>query len=99
MSSFDTAQVRYIAELAKLDLTEEEIARFGPQLAAILGYFEELSAIDTEHIPPTASVLPLQSVLRADESRPGRERESLLANAAQHEEGMFRVDAILDGGE
>jgi aspartyl-tRNA(Asn)/glutamyl-tRNA(Gln) amidotransferase subunit C len=92
-------EVEHIAELAKLALTDEEKERYRTQLSAILDYAAQLQALDTSDIPPTASVLPVNTVLREDKARPGMPREKLLANAHAHEEGMFRVDVVLDGGE
>jgi len=92
----DRAMVEHIAELAKLQLTEEEIDRYAEQLSDILAYAEKLQALDTDAIPPTASVLPLRNVLRPDEVMPSLPRDEALANAADTAEGQFRVDAILD---
>lgn len=96
MTTLSLEEVEHIAELAKLALTDEEKQRYRQQLSAILDYVQSLNAIDTSDIPPTASVLPVDTVLRADEHRPEPPREDLLENAAEREDGMFRVDAILD---
>jgi aspartyl-tRNA(Asn)/glutamyl-tRNA(Gln) amidotransferase subunit C len=90
-------QVREIAELAKLNLTDEEVALFAGQLSNILRYFERLQAVDTSHIPPTASVLPLKSVLRPDVAQPPLPTEAVVRNAAAAFAGQFRVNAILEG--
>ncbi len=92
----DRAMVEHIAELAKLQLTDEEIERYAEQLSEILAYAERLQALDTDDIPPTASVLPLRNVLRPDEVTPSLPREEALANAADVADGQFRVDAILE---
>lgn len=89
-------QVEHIAELARLALTDEEKALYQEQLSAILEYFERLRQLDTEAIPPTASVLPLRSVMRADEVKAPPPREDLLANAPAAEEGCFQVPAVLE---
>lgn len=89
-------QVEHIAELARLALSNEEKARYQEQLSAILDYFERLQQLDTEAIPPTASVLALSSVMRADEVRPPFPREDLLANAPAAEKGCFQVPAVLE---
>jgi len=91
-----SAQVEHIAELARLSLSEEEKARYQEQLSAILEYFERLQALDTSAIPPTATVLPLRNVMRADEPRDSMSREDVLANAPQAKDGCFCVQAILD---
>lgn len=90
------AEVEHIAELARLDLTEEEKARYREQLSAILDYAARLQQLDTANIPPTASVLPLRSVLREDVSRPGLSTEALLSNAPEAEASQFRVPPVLD---
>ncbi len=92
----DLAQVEHIAELAKLSLSDEEKALYQEQLSAILDYAERLQAVDTSAIPPTATVLPLRSVLRADEPRPSMDRDDVLANAPRTEDGCFVVQAVMD---
>ena len=89
-------EVEHIAELAKLDLTQEEKQRYADQLSAILDYANRLQQIDTGDIPPTASVLPVDTVLRPDEAQDSIPRDILLANAAGKEDGMFKVDVILE---
>lgn len=90
------AQVIAIAELAKLQLTEDEITRFGDQLSHVLDYAARLEQLDTADIPPTATVLPLRNVFRDDEVRPSLPRDEALANAPDSADGQFRVDAILE---
>jgi aspartyl-tRNA(Asn)/glutamyl-tRNA(Gln) amidotransferase subunit C len=87
-------EVRHIAELARLELTAEEEARYREQLSAILDYAARLSQIDTSAIPPTATVLPLHAPLRPDEARASAPREEILANAPAAEEGMFRIPPV-----
>lgn len=89
-------EVEHIAGLARLALTSEEKARYREQLSAILEYAARLQSLDTTDIPPTSSVLPARSVLRADLPRPGLSPETLLKNAPQAEEDQFRVPPILD---
>jgi len=92
-------EVEHIAELARLALSEEEKALYQEQLSAILDYFERLKELDTEAISPTASVLPLRSVMREDEAKPPFAREDILANAPAGEEGCFEVPAVLEQQE
>ena len=89
-------QVIGIADLARLDLTEEEIEHFAGQLSAVLDYASRLEQLNTDDIPPTASVLPLHNVMRQDEIRPSLPRAQVVANAPAATDGQFRVDAILD---
>ena len=88
--------VQHIAELAKLNLTDTEIEQYGEQLSDILAYAENLSKLDTDAIPPTASVLPLRNILADDEVKPTLDRQTLLNNAPDTEAGQIRVKAILD---
>jgi aspartyl-tRNA(Asn)/glutamyl-tRNA(Gln) amidotransferase subunit C len=89
-------QVEHIAQLARLTLSDEEKALYQGQLSAILEYFEKLEGLDTEAISPTATVLPLRSVMREDEPKPSSPREDILANAPAAEDGCFEVPAVLD---
>ena len=94
--SLTLQEVQHIAELAKLELTEAELARFREQLSAILDYAADLQKVDTSAIPPTATVLPLRTVLREDAVKPSLAREALLANAPEAEAGCFKVPAVLE---
>lgn len=89
-------EVEHIADLARLELTEEEKSRFREQLSAILDYAARLQALDTSGISPTASVLQARSILRRDQARPGLSLEELMKNAPQAENGQFRVPPILE---
>jgi aspartyl-tRNA(Asn)/glutamyl-tRNA(Gln) amidotransferase subunit C len=89
-------QVEHIAELAKLALTDEEIEMYTDQLSAILDYVDQLKALDTSAIPPTASVLPLSNVLRPDAAAASLPTAEALANAPDAVQDQFRVPAVLD---
>jgi aspartyl-tRNA(Asn)/glutamyl-tRNA(Gln) amidotransferase subunit C len=88
--------VRAIAELAKLELNDNEVALYAGQLSDILGYFERLEELDTSHIEPTASVLPLKSVMRDDVAGEPLTPEEVIANAPDSLANQFRVNAVLD---
>jgi aspartyl-tRNA(Asn)/glutamyl-tRNA(Gln) amidotransferase subunit C len=92
----DRDMVEHIANLAKLELTDDEIELYAEQLSAILEYAERLQTLDTDAIPPTASVLPVRNVLRPDAVRPSLTRDEVLANAADSADGQFRVEAVLE---
>ncbi len=88
--------VRWIADLARLELTDEEIERYAGQLSHILQHFERLQTLDTSHIEPTASVLPLKNVLRPDVAAAPLPPEAVIANAPDALDNQFRVSAVLD---
>lgn len=89
-------EVRAIAELAKLDLTDDEISRYAGELSHILQYFEFLQKLDTSHIEATASVLPISSVMREDTPGAPLDPEEVIANASDSLGNQFRVSAVLD---
>ena len=89
-------EVLHLARLARLGLSEEEVAKFQEQLSVILDHFEALRQLDTEGVPPTSHPLPLESVMRPDEAAPSLPREEVLANAPLVEDDSFRVRAVLE---
>lgn len=89
-------EVKHIAELARLQLTDEEMARYADQLSDILDYAARLQSIDTSGISPTERVSSAGNVLRKDETRPGLSQQELLDNAPETEKGQFRVPPILE---
>ena len=95
--SLTREQVLHIAELAKLKLDDAEVDRMTQQLSAILDHAARLNELDTDAIPPTASVLPLQNVMRDDTVAPSMTHADALANAPDKDDDgqFFRVKAIL----
>ena len=87
--------VEHVANLAHLALTGDEVERFTEQLAVILEHAEDVAALDLEGVEPTAHPLPLVNVLRPDEVRPCLDRDEVLAQAPEAEDGRFRVPRIL----
>jgi aspartyl-tRNA(Asn)/glutamyl-tRNA(Gln) amidotransferase subunit C len=99
MASLSRADVEHVAHLARLGLTEEELARLEGQLNHILDQYAILGTLDTEHIPPTAQVIELENILREDSVTESLSAEDALANAPERSGGHFVVPAILGGGE
>lgn len=94
--SLTLEEVEHIAMLARLELSAEEKERYRVQLSAILEHIRKLQQLDTSGIPPTASGLIAAGALRADQPRPGLERERLLANAPEEEQGQFKVPPVFE---
>jgi len=92
----DAEQVRKVAKLARLDLTEAEVEEFTGQLGAILEYVEKMNELDTAGVEPLAHCLPITNVFRADEVRESLGTEKTLANAPQRDESFFIVPKILE---
>ncbi|MCX8103799.1 MAG: Asp-tRNA(Asn)/Glu-tRNA(Gln) amidotransferase subunit GatC [Candidatus Bipolaricaulota bacterium] len=89
-------EVLHIAKLAKLKLTDDEIALFQEQLGRILEYFKQIEKLDTEHVPPMQHVLDVHTVLRADEPRPSVSAEEALKNAPQRRDNYFVVPKVVE---
>ncbi len=87
--------VRHIAALARIGMTDEDVERFRTELSSILGHFDVLARIDTEGVEPTNNGADLLNVMVADESRPSLPSERVLANATTREDDLFRVKAVL----
>jgi len=89
-------EVKHLALLARLGLSEAEVERFREQLSNILESFETLQQVDTTDVPPTAHSIALESVLRDDEPAPSLPAGEVLANAPGQEENYFKVRAVLE---
>jgi aspartyl-tRNA(Asn)/glutamyl-tRNA(Gln) amidotransferase subunit C len=87
--------VAYVAHLARLALTDDELERFTGQLGAVLDHAQDVAALDTAGVPPTAHPLPFVNVWREDVVVPGLDREEVLAQAPEVEADRFRVPRIL----
>ncbi len=84
-------QVLHVARLARLDLSEEEVARLQEQLSQILEAVSKVSELDLEDVPPTSHPLDLVNVFGADEPRPSLSLEEAFANAPKREGDAFHV--------
>lgn len=94
--ALDEQTVRTVAHLARLKISDEEVARYAAQLSRVLAYVEQLNQLDTRDVPPTAHPLPLNNVFREDEPREGWSTDAALANAPQRHESYFQVPRVLD---
>lgn len=92
----DEAEVRRIARLARLKLSDEEVQLFGAQLAEILDYVKQIESLDTNGVGPLVHALPMTDVLREDEPRDCLSQQQALANAPETQDGCFRVPAVID---
>jgi len=95
MAKIDRTMVEHVAGLARLSLTDDEIATFTLQLDDILTYFEKLGELDTSDVEPTAHVIELSNALREDASRKSTPRERILENAPETDRGCFKVPRIV----
>lgn len=96
MSRISEEQVKHVAHLARLAITEDEVKRFTGQLDAIIGFAEQLNELDTSSVDATSHVLDMMNVMREDKPGTGLPREDVLKNAPDHKDGQVRVPSILD---
>lgn len=91
-----TEEVQHIAKLAKLSLTEKEIAKFAKQLGDTIHYVENLNKLDTKDLSPTNQVGGARNVLREDVIFPSLSQEEALSNTKSVYQGFFKVKAVLE---
>ncbi len=88
--------IKYIAHLARLQLTPEEEKKFGAQLGQVLAYIDTLKQVDVSQVEPTAHAVPLQNITRADEIRPSLAHAEAMRNAPAPANGLFMMPKIVE---
>jgi aspartyl-tRNA(Asn)/glutamyl-tRNA(Gln) amidotransferase subunit C len=88
--------VKHIARLARLKLTDKEIDYFAGQLANIIDYIDQLKEVDTSNVGPTSHAIPIKNVFRKDNAKPSLEGGEVLKNAPSSEKGFFKVPRIIE---
>jgi len=94
--SLSADDVRWVAHLARLELSANELAVITPQLQAIVAYVDQLRQVNTEGVEPLAHPLPIQNIFRNDEPAPSLPVDAALANAPAREGDFYRVPAVLE---
>jgi aspartyl-tRNA(Asn)/glutamyl-tRNA(Gln) amidotransferase subunit C len=94
--SLTPEEVRHIARLARIAVTDEDVSRLAGQLSGILEHFAALARIPTDGVEPTAYPFPLANVMREDAERASLPPGEVLANAPRAEDGYLRVRAVLE---
>jgi len=95
--SITKKEVEHVANLSRLDLTEQEVDIFTEQLNSILGFAEKLTELDTENVKPTSHALNITNAFREDEVRDSLPREKALQNAPDQKDGQFKVPTVMEG--
>ena len=91
-------QVRHVAKLSRLTLTDEQIHRFAQQLSGVLEHISKLEELDVEGVEPMAHAMDMTNVLREDEPAEGLTVEAVLANAPEKSPPFFKVPKVLGDG-
>ena len=94
--SVDTEQVRHIAKLARIAMSDEELDRLLPELNNILGWVEQLAEVNTDGVEPLTAVIDLKLRLRDDVVDDGNIRDQVLANAPEAQHGFFAVPKVIE---
>jgi aspartyl-tRNA(Asn)/glutamyl-tRNA(Gln) amidotransferase subunit C len=94
--SVSNDQVRHIASLARIAMSDEEIERLGPELNNILGWIEQLAEVNTEGVEPLTAVIDQKLRLRDDVVTEGDIRDEILANAPESQHGFFAVPKVIE---
>jgi aspartyl-tRNA(Asn)/glutamyl-tRNA(Gln) amidotransferase subunit C len=89
-------QIRWVAHLARLELSEAELDTMTRQLAAVIGFVNQLQQVDTEGVEPLAHPLPISNVFREDEPVPSLPLDNALANAPDRRGDFYGVPAVLE---
>lgn len=93
--SLSIEQVRHVANLARLKLTDEEEKTFAGQLSAVLDYINQLNELDTDNVTPTSHALDIKNVMREDEVKKPFGEEVWKENAPASDHGHFRVPKVI----
>ena len=94
--SVTNEQVRHIARLARIAMSDEEIERLAPELNNILGWVEQLGEVNTDGVEPLATVVDQKLRLRDDVVNDGNIRDAVLANAPEAQHGFFAVPKVIE---
>ena len=92
-------QVKHVAKLAKLSFSDDELHEFTSQLGKIIDMVETLEEVDTDGVPFTSNVAETINVMREDIAAEGWNRQELMRNVPESEDGFIKVPAIIDNGE
>jgi aspartyl-tRNA(Asn)/glutamyl-tRNA(Gln) amidotransferase subunit C len=88
--------VEHVAHLARINLSEQEIAKFQTQLGDILNYIDKLKKVDISKVQPTSHVLPLKNVYRQDRVKPSLPVDAVLQNAPSKKNDFFTVPRVIE---
>ncbi len=92
---FSREQILHIAQLARLELTEDEVARCQRELSDITAYVDKLGELDLEEVEPMTHAHTGGSSLREDAATDGLDRDAILEHAPATHDGMFRVPKVI----
>ncbi|MDC0831648.1 asparaginyl/glutamyl-tRNA amidotransferase subunit C [Leptolyngbya valderiana BDU 20041] len=95
MTQIDKQEIHKVAHLARLEMTEAEEEEFSNQVSELLDYVEQLQELDTDNVQPTAHIMDMRNIARADKHASYPHRDDLLDSAPEQEGEFFKVPKIL----
>ncbi len=96
MARITKEEVKRIADVSRLHITDDELEKISAQLDEFIELAETLNEVDTTGVEPTTHVFKVKNVMREDIPEPGMDRDLLFKNAPDHQDGQFKVPAVLD---
>lgn len=96
MSRISMEQVKHVAHLARLAITDEEAEKYTEQLDRIITFAEQLNELNTDNVEPTSHVIQLKNIMREDKAEKGLPLEDVLKNVPEHENGQMKVPPIIE---
>lgn len=96
MAKITEEEVRHVAELARLNIPEDQLGSFTLQMNQILGYMEKLNKLDTDSVEPTSHPVPLDTAWREDAVKPSLDPDKALSNAPERQEQLIVVPKIIE---
>ena len=96
MAKLSKEEVKHVAHLARLAITDEEAEKFADQLGKMTDFAEQLGELDTTNVEPTSHVLPIVNVMREDIAVKGLDRDVMMLNVKEQESGQVKVPPILE---
>lgn len=93
--AIEKKDVEYVANLARLDVSEAEKQKYAGQLGSILTYVEKLNELNTDGVEPTSHVVPMRNAFRKDEQKPSMHRDELMKNAPERDQDHFAIPKVI----
>ena len=95
--NIDKEQIKHIADLANLTISDDELEKYTQEMSSIVGFANELNELDTENVDITTSILGEYNIFREDELKESFDNSELLKNAPESQDGMFKIPKVIGG--
>jgi len=96
MSKLTNEQIKQLADVSKIEMTDEEVETFTEQLNGLWHVFDQLAELDTTNVEPTTHVLNMKNVMREDQAEKGLPVDEVMKNVPEHQDGLIKVPTIIE---